>query len=138
VISTLREDEIEAAIALWRETNLTRPWNDPYADIRLALTEPESTVLAARDESGALIGTAMVGVDGHRGWVYYLGVAPAHQRSGLGRKLMQACEDWIKARGHPKIQLMVRTENAGAIGFYEALGYERADTVVLGKRFDGR
>jgi ribosomal protein S18 acetylase RimI-like enzyme len=137
LIGELREEEIEHAVSLWESCGLTRPWNDPRADIRLALNSDFSTILAARD-GDALIGTAMVGVDGHRGWVYYLAVAPSRQRSGLGRALMQACEDWIKARGHPKIQLMVRTENAAAVGFYKALGYETADTIVLGKRLDGR
>jgi len=64
-------------------------------------------VLAAVGQD-ALLGTAMVGHDGHRGWVYYLAVAPREQRRGLGRRLMQACEQWVHARGIPKLQLMVR------------------------------
>ena len=39
-IGELREAEIEAAVALWREAGLLRPWNDPRADIRLALAGP--------------------------------------------------------------------------------------------------
>ena len=136
-ISDLAADEIEAAVALWRACGLTRPWNDPHADIHLALRDPQSTVLAARD-GDTLIATAMVGVDGHRGWVYYLGVDPKARRRGLGRAMMKACEDWIIARGHPKLQLMVRTENSATLAFYAALGYEVQDTMVLGKRFDGR
>ena len=57
-----------------REAGLTRPWNDPNADIALALATPSSTVLAGRID-GRLVATAMVGSDGHRGWVYYLAVA---------------------------------------------------------------
>ena len=136
-IGDLADSEIEAAVALWRACGLTRPWNDPYADIRLALAGETSTVLAAR-EGGALMATAMVGVDGHRGWVYYLGVDPGARRRGLGRAMMAACERWIVARGHPKLQLMVRTENAATLAFYKALGYEVQDTIVLGRRFDGR
>ena len=30
--------------------------------------------------------------------------------------------------GCPKVQLMVRPDNADALGFYDALGYERFDT----------
>jgi ribosomal protein S18 acetylase RimI-like enzyme len=136
-IGDLRVDEAPAAIALWEQCGLTRPWNDPLADLRLALAGPTSTVLAARD-AAALVGTAMVGVDGHRGWVYYLGVAPRARRNGLGRALMGACEAWVVARGHPKLQLMVRSENAATLAFYEALGYAVQDSIVLGKRFDGR
>jgi ribosomal protein S18 acetylase RimI-like enzyme len=52
-----------------------------------------STILVARDDPGSLLGTAMVGHDGHRGWVYYLAVQPSHQRQGVARALMSACED---------------------------------------------
>jgi len=77
----------------------------------------------------------MVGFDGHRGWVYYLAVSPDHRRKGLGRALMAAAEAWLRARGAPKIQLMVREENE-AIAFYEALGLERQKVVTLGRFLD--
>ena len=136
-IAELTESDIEAAAALWQACGLTRPWNDPVADARLALANESSTILAMR-EAGALIATAMVGVDGHRGYVYYLAVEPAAQRRGLGRAMMKACEDWIVARGHPKMHLFVRTENKATLAFYDALGYRIEDTLLLGKRFDGR
>jgi ribosomal protein S18 acetylase RimI-like enzyme len=81
----------------------------------------------------ALPFTAMVGHDGHRGWVYYLAVDPAHQGCGLGRALMTACEEWVRHRGIPKIQLMVRRTNPHVVAFYETLGYVEAEIVVLGR-----
>ena len=78
----------------------------------------------------------MVGDDGHRGWVYYLGVAPDHRGKGLGRTLMAAAEEWLRERNAPKIQLMVREDNDRAIGFYKALGYEVQPVVTIGKRLD--
>ena len=124
----------EATVALWDAAGLTRPWNDPRADFDLALATPTSTVLLAEDDD-ALNGSVMVGFDGHRGWVYYLATAPDRRGQGIGRALMTAAEDWLKALGSPKIQLMVRGDNAVARGFYDALGYELQDVVTLGKRF---
>jgi len=80
-----------------------------------------------------VIGTVMGGYDGHRGWVYYVAVDPAHQGAGVGRRLMNACEEWVRAHGIPKIQLMVRDTNAHVIAFYEALGYVDGAVAVLGK-----
>ena len=134
VIGDLRDDEIEAAIALWRGAGLTRPWNDPHADAVLALAAPSSTILAGR-LGEMLAATAMVGFDGHRAWVYYLGVSPALPGQGYGRAMMEACEAWARARGAPKIQLMVRHDNAAASGFYAALGYTADSVQVLAKRF---
>lgn len=131
----MRPDEAAAAVALWAECGLTRPWNEPHADLARALDGPTSTVLAAVDGSG-LVGTAMVGYDGHRGWVYYLAVREDRRRAGVGRVLMAACEQWLGERGVPKVQLMVREGNDAALGFYEALGYADQQTVVLGRFLD--
>lgn len=124
----------EATVALWEAAGLTRPWNDPRADFELALSTPTSVVLLA--EAGRdLHGSVMVGFDGHRGWVYYLATSPDRRGQGIGRQLMLAAEDWLKAHGSPKIQLMVRGDNLAARGFYDALGYEVQDVVTIGKRF---
>nr|WP_253190616.1 GNAT family acetyltransferase [Sphingomonas sp. LM7] len=111
---------------------LTRPWNDPAADFALALDSESSAVLVAQGSDG-IGGSIMVGFDGHRGWVYYLAVAPDRRGEGLGRALMAAAEDWLRARGAPKIQLMVREDNHAALGFYRALGLERQKVVTLGR-----
>ncbi|WP_307718265.1 GNAT family N-acetyltransferase [Sphingomonas sp. TZW2008] len=78
-----------AVIALWTRCGLTRPWNAPDDDFRRAIGGISSTILLSRDED-RVIGSVMVGDDGHRGWVYYLAVDPAARRAGLGRRLMAA------------------------------------------------
>jgi ribosomal protein S18 acetylase RimI-like enzyme len=85
---------------------------------------------------GRLVGTVMVGHDGHRGWVYYLAVGMSERGSGLGRLLMQAAEAWLVEHGVVKVQLMVRHTNAAVTGFYDRLGYTDADVRVLAKRLD--
>ena len=134
LVDALRADEIEAAVALWEACGLTRPWNDPRADARLALAGETSTILAHR-QGGELVATAMVGADGHRAWVYYLAVSPALKRSGLGKAMMRAAEGWAQARGMPKLQLMVRADNAAVVEFYKAIGYAEEPVTVLSRRF---
>jgi len=80
-----------------------------------------------------LLGTVMVGNDGHRGWVYYLSVSNAHRRAGLGSELMKAAEEWLRRKGAVKVQLMVRNENESAFNFYERIGYETNDVKVLSR-----
>ncbi len=134
-IASLSPPEFEAVIALWHDAGLTRPWNDPDEDLRRAMAGPSSTVLAGRD-GDELVATAMVGHDGHRGWVYYLAVRADRRGRGHGRAMMQACEEWLAARGVPKLDLMIRTENDAVIAFYDALGYGHDDVVVMSKRLD--
>jgi ribosomal protein S18 acetylase RimI-like enzyme len=124
--------DVEAAVSIWQEAGLTRPWNPPELDLRRALEGPTSTVLGGFDGE-RLVGTAMVGHDGHRGWVYYLAVAEDQRGSGLGRRLMLAAERWLRERGAVKVQLMVRSTNEAVLGFYEHLGYEDAEVQVRSK-----
>jgi ribosomal protein S18 acetylase RimI-like enzyme len=136
-IVTLDQHAASSTVTLWEASGLTRPWNDPYADFLRAVQGPSSAVLGTYDAGGTLIGTAMVGVDGHRGWVYYVASSPDHRGEGIGRALMKAAEDWIVGRGMPKVHVMVRRSNTAVVGFYDSLGYEEQDTLVLGRRFDG-
>ncbi len=134
-VQGLPERLYDDAVALWRATGLTRPWNDPYADLHCAVQGSTSRVLAVVDRD-VLLATAMVGHDGHRGWLYYLAVEPTEQGHGLGRRMVQACEEWVRARRIPKLQLMVRADNATVAAFYQHLGYADASVVVLGRRLD--
>lgn len=124
--------DTEALVSLWEACGLTRPWNDPLKDIAFARSGPSSDVLVGETE-GAIIASVMVGHDGHRGAVYYVSVAPAWRGEGLGREVMRAAENWLRARGVWKLNLLVRKTNAGVIGFYEGLGYKDSDTVSLQK-----
>jgi len=135
-ITDLPEQRCAEAVALWQAAGLTRPWNDPHADLHRALDGCSSTVLAAVVDD-RLVATGMVGHDGHRGWIYYLAVSPERQRQGLGTAMVRACEQWVADQGIPKLQLMVRTSNDGAVALYERLGYEQQEIVLLGRRLDG-
>ena len=128
-----RDGDGPALAALWADCGLTRPWNDPALDFAFALAGPASTVLAIERE-GRIVASAMVGHDGHRGAVYYVAADPAMRGQGLGRAIMAAAEDWLKARGVWKLNLMVRRGNEAATGFYAGLGYGEEAVVVMSKR----
>ena len=132
-IVPLDNHAISSAVDLWREAGLLRPWNDPWEDAKRAIAGPSSVLLGGvRD--GRLIATAMVGDDGHRGWVYYLTVSQRFRRRGIGRRMVSACESWLQARDVPKIQLMVRLDNRETAAFYEGLGYLSEEFLFFSKR----
>lgn len=136
-IDAINDSDVENVVALWQRCGLTRPWNDAHADIALARRRDNSTILIGRD-GGALVATAMVGHDGHRGWVYYVAVDPDCRKRGYGRVVMAAAEDWLRAAGIAKLQLLVRRENEQANAFYGSLGFELSTSVMFQKWLDGR
>ena len=132
-IRAFRAADEEAVVALWEEAGLTRPWNDPRADIRRKLTvQPELFLVAA--DGDTVVGSVMAGYDGHRGWLYYLASASSRRGRGIGRALVAEAERLLEAMGCPKVQLMVRPDNTGARGFYDALGYVPFETWATGRR----
>ncbi|EON17368.1 hypothetical protein ASL20_22895 [Cupriavidus necator] len=133
LIRPFRPEDQSCVIALWQACGLTRPWNDPQRDIARKLTEQPELFLVG-DIDGRPVATAMVGFDGHRGWVYYLAVQPDLQAKGYGRMLMAHAEQLLIERGCPKINLLVRAGNRAVIDFYDKLGYAPDEVVSLGKR----
>lgn len=122
-----------AVVALWRSCDLIVSYNDPGSDFQKAISVSCSDVLVLDDRSYGIVGTVLVGYDGHRGWLYYVAASPLLQRTGIGRKMVEAAEEWLRDRGVAKAQLLVRETNTKVLGFYEHLGFECAPRVMMGK-----
>jgi ribosomal protein S18 acetylase RimI-like enzyme len=136
-IAPLEDADIAAVVALWQRCGLTRPWNEPEADIALARQGSNAAVLLGRD-GDAVVASVLVGHDGHRGCVYYVAVDPEYRKKGFGRAIMSAAEDWLRARGILKLNLMVRSDNTQVQAFYETLDYDEQERTVYAKWLDGR
>jgi ribosomal protein S18 acetylase RimI-like enzyme len=122
-----------AVVALWERCGLTRAWNDPHQDIRRKL-EVQADLFLVGVIEGRVVATVMAGYEGHRGWINYLAVAPDHQGQGYGRRMMEEAERRLLALGCPKINLLVRSTNQRAMGFYQHIGYLADEVVSFGKR----
>jgi ribosomal protein S18 acetylase RimI-like enzyme len=108
------------------------PRNEPRAVIARKLRVQPDLFLVAED-AGRLLGTAVAGFDGVRGWVHHLAVEPGARRRGLGRRLMGEAERRLAALGCVKLNLQVRAGNEAALRFYQRLGYGVEERVSLGK-----
>ena len=125
----------KSVVKLWTDCGLVVPWNNPHLDIRRKLmVQAEGFLVSLIDEQ--IIATVMAGYDGHRGWINYLAVAPQYRNRGIGRRLMEAAETYLRAAGCPKINLQVRSSNAGVIEFYHRIGFKTDDVLSLGKRLE--
>lgn len=135
VLRSYRPGDRVALVSLWSICELTRPWNDPNRDIDRKLAMDAENLLVL-EEDGRLIGSVMVGYEGHRGWINYLAVHPDRRRQGLGRLLMHDAERRLRGLGCPKVNLQVRTSNEAAREFYRQIGYRVDEAVSFGKRLE--
>lgn len=125
-------DEVQV-VTLWTACELTRPWNDPRKDIARKLTVQREWFLVGVTD-GQVMASAMAGYDGHRGWINYLAVAPAHRQKGHARALVEHIESLLTEAGCPKINLQIRASNEQAVAFYRRIGYAPDEAICFGKR----
>jgi ribosomal protein S18 acetylase RimI-like enzyme len=134
VVVTYSRENFDGIDALWREAFPDDPaWNRAETAIPAKLAvQPELLLVAI--SGGRVVGSAMAGYDGHRGWLYAVAVLKSHQRQGIGRALISEAEQRLLALGCSKINLQVRASNRGVAEFYARLGYAVEDRVSMGKR----
>jgi ribosomal protein S18 acetylase RimI-like enzyme len=133
-IRPYRDSDERAVIALWSEVlPNSAPHNDPATAIRKKLAVERDLFFVA-ESAGTVVGTVMGGYDGHRGWIYSVATAPTHRRQGIGSALLRRVEAALLERGCLKVNLQVRTSNAGVVAFYEKLGFVVEELVSMGKR----
>ena len=120
--------------ALWeRVFSDDPPHNAPHLmfDAKLAMND---SLLFVATNADQVIGSAMAGYDGHRGWLYAVAVLPGFRRRGVGKALVRHAVDAVRAMGCPKVNLQVRASNAAVVEFYESLGFGVEDRVSMGMR----
>jgi GNAT superfamily N-acetyltransferase len=86
--------------------------------------KPHATLLLWRGAGSELLGCVWMEPE-HDG-VWYLGllaIPPRQQKAKLGRRLLQAAEDWAQERGASEIKMSVVNVRAALIDWYKRRGY---------------
>ena len=123
-----RDTDLEAMFRL-DEACFAEEFRFDRESMREFAEERNAIVRIAEKVGSELAGFIIVHVErvatGWRAYVVTLDVAAEWRQKGLGRRLMREAEAFAVAAGVRWMQLHVFTGNAGAIRFYERLGYER-------------
>jgi ribosomal protein S18 acetylase RimI-like enzyme len=107
------------------------------------LDEPRVIVLVA-ERGGEVIGYTYAGVEGTdymslrgpAGVVYDIVVDPAHRGQGVGRLLLDATLDALKAAGSPRAVLSTAEQNVPAQRLFEHAGFRRT-MIEMTRELDG-
>jgi ribosomal protein S18 acetylase RimI-like enzyme len=118
-----RVDDVGAVLDLWRRAEASPSPTESAEDLRgLLERDPEALLVTAA--SGEIVGSLIVGWDGWRGTFYRLAVDPAHRRRGIATALVRAGEERLRALGAHRLNAIVESEEADAMAFWSAAGYE--------------
>jgi len=126
--------DFEQALELWRSlTGMGLSSADEKDNIRDFLQKNPSTCFVALKD-GILIGTILGGSDGRRGYIYHLAVQQSEQNKGLGKKLLDLCLNEFKKSGIQKCHIFVISDNAKGIVFWEKVGWQLRDDILVMSR----
>jgi ribosomal protein S18 acetylase RimI-like enzyme len=81
-------------------------------------------------EDGRIVGCAMSGHDGRRGYLQHLAVAPEMRRRGIGAALVERCIESLHRAGIDKTHIEVFTGNQLAHHFWTRAGWKKRDDIV--------
>lgn len=134
VIRPLEAIDFDSAVTLWRSVpGLLLRDEDNRTSFSRFINHNRGLSWGAwcNDE---LIGAALAGTDGWRGYIYHFAVASAHQRHGIGSRLLRVIEEGLAIQGVERTHISALCNNAHGGEFWQATGWEkRADLVTYSK-----
>lgn len=90
---------------------------------RYSIRDAGEGAMLWRDEADRLVAFNIAHRSGSEGWMGPLCVRPDRQLGGLGKDIVVAAVDWLKAQGARTIGLETMPRTVDNIGFYSRLGF---------------
>jgi ribosomal protein S18 acetylase RimI-like enzyme len=125
--------DYDGALELWqRVEGLEIAEGDDRESIAYFLARNPGLSRVATDGT-AMVGVALCGHDGRRGYIYHLAVDPAYQSRGLGKRLMNESLDGLRQLGLKRALILVANDNPRGRKFWSRHGWEEVPgPIVMG------
>jgi ribosomal protein S18 acetylase RimI-like enzyme len=82
------------------------------------------------EAGGKIVGVAMCGHDGRRGWIYHLAVAAAYRGQKVARRLLDDCLNGLREAGLKRAIILVAGDNPAGRQFWLRNGWEEIDAAI--------
>lgn len=114
-------------------------WALDRAGLADALTATPVRRFRLARSGGQILGYAVTGRSGPRGYLQRLAVDPDHHRQGIATALVADALWWLRRTGAQVAVVNTQDDNAGALSLYERCGFEvePEGLTVLTRRLDG-
>jgi len=126
VFRDLTIGDFDAVMDLWNSSPGVRAQETRPELDRILARNPGLSCVASTGEQ--LAAAVLCCHDGRRGYLYHLAVAPAFQRQGLAKRLVERCLAGLKAAGILRCTIFLIADNAAGELFWRQTGWrERTD-----------
>ena len=122
-IREMTVEDYDEALALWKATEeIDLSAGDDREGVALCLDRNAGFSFVARADK-KLIGAALCGHDGRRGYLYHLAVVRQYRNKGIGRALVDRCLSALGKAGIRKCNIFLYSHNHGAKAFWKRGGW---------------
>ena len=125
-IRVMTIEDYEKVYGLWRTIRGfgIRSMDDSREGISRFLKRNPTTSITAW-EGDLLIGAILCGHDGRRGCLYHVCVRKGYRRQGVGKAMVIACMEALKAEETSKVSLIAFTKNDIGNAFWNRIGWTK-------------
>lgn len=130
-IKEMQMEDYENAYSLWSEIEgIGLSEADSEENIRLYLNRNKGLSFVCEND-GEIVGTALCGHDGRRGFIYHLAVSKEFRNKGIGNALLKECLSKLKDEGITKCHIFVLNNNEAGRDFWSRSGWTFRDDVAV-------
>jgi len=115
---------------LWRKAGISVGSSDSKEELEIMLKRNPNLFLVGK-RNKKIIAVVMGGFDGRRGYVHHLAIDPDFKKKGYGRMMMDNIHKIFLHMGVHKVHLFIEKDNKEVVCFYESLGWEKRDDLII-------
>lgn len=133
-IREMKLDDYEQAVELWENTEglvLSEADSKPNIESFLDRNPGMSFVCVAGER---VVGTALCGHDGRRGFLYHVAVSQSYRGKGIAGRMVERCLEELRLAGLTKCHLFTVESNEIGNRYWSATGWQRRDGILLYSR----
>jgi len=123
-------DDYDGAIALWNDVEGVEICEGDSREEITAYLKRNPGLSRVAEADGKIVGVALCGHDGRRGWIYHLAVASAYRRRKVGQRLLDDCARGLREAGLKRAIILVAGDNPAGHQFWLRNGWENIDGAI--------
>jgi ribosomal protein S18 acetylase RimI-like enzyme len=123
-------DDYDGAIALWSAVEGVEICEGDSREEIAEYLKRNPGLSRVAEADGKIVGVALCGHDGRRGWIYHLAVAQAYRRQAVGKLLLDDCVDGLRKLGLKRAIILVAGDNPAGHQFWLRNGWEDIDGAI--------
>ena len=122
--------DYDQAVALWNRIDSVEICEGDARKEIGAYLKRNPKLSRVAEANGEIIGAALCGHDGRRGWIYHLAVAEEYRGRGVGKLLLNDCMRGLREAGLKRAIILVAGDNLTGHKFWLREGWEDIDGAI--------